>query len=566
MATSRLSTRRVEWRVQVGTSNKPGQGLVIFEASVSYIPDPLAAGGPRTAIPEPVAAVLDASGYACTPAAGDPSAPGERGVALFTTDSLGEDGGDWTWTARPQLRSVNGVQMAGAVPAFSFTVPTGTGSLDLAEVQKVPASPGLGTEQAVALVARAEKALRDAVGMVGDTLAGAAEEAVGTALADARIVRGTATGGTTVAAGGFIGDNDRMTDLVFDANGEVPDFILLDKWGRRLGTDQAVKGAVTGYTSAAAGGFVGDNDRLTELVFDAQGNVPDSSLQRWAARMNLRPAGLTSTLPIVTVGDSQTGATYDGVTWPEIMRTALGLGPTEVKNCGYPGETSVAIAAKMGAVPAVWPVGGTVPASGYVEVLLKEHTDLMLWWGAMPCTLAGVPGVLSRHPSQPGGSPSLDYPARFTRTAPGAAVKVPPNAPFIPENVMYRGCMTIVMVGRNNTQNTERVLADTRAIVDNLTALDRKYLVLSQINGNASPINAGYAGDYGLRYLDVRSYLQSLQAIADAGLTPTQADRDAIASRAVPPCFLNDAVHMNGAGLTRQGHFVAQHIIGKGWL
>ncbi|MFJ7748725.1 polysaccharide deacetylase family protein [Arthrobacter sp. NPDC097144] len=154
MATSRLSTRRVEWRVQIGTSNKPAQGLVIFEASVSYIPDPLAAGGPRTAIPEPVAAVLDAGGYASTPDPTNPAKAGARGVELFTTDTLGEDGGDWTWTARPQLRSVNGIQMADSVPAFSFAVPTGTDTLDLAKVQKVPASPGIGEAQAVALLSQ----------------------------------------------------------------------------------------------------------------------------------------------------------------------------------------------------------------------------------------------------------------------------------------------------------------------------------------------------------------------------------------------------------------------------
>lgn len=154
MATSRLSTRRVDWRVQVGTSNKAAQGIVIFEASVSYIPDPLAAGGPRTAIPEPVPAVLDSSGYACTPDPANPARAGERGVNLFTTDSLGEDGGHWTWTARPQLRSVNGIQMSNAVPAFSFAVPTGAGTLDLATVQKVPASPGLGEAQAVALLSQ----------------------------------------------------------------------------------------------------------------------------------------------------------------------------------------------------------------------------------------------------------------------------------------------------------------------------------------------------------------------------------------------------------------------------
>lgn len=251
------------------------------------------------------------------------------------------------------------------------------------------------------------------------------------------------------------------------------------------------------------------------------------------------------------------------------MGAALGLEASGVVNCGYPGETSVAIAAKMGAVPAVWPTGGTIPASGYVEMVMKDHVDLMLYWAAMPCTLAGVPGVLSRHPNQP-VTPSTDYPARFTRNTPGTAVTVPPNAPLIPDNVKYRGNMTIVMVGRNNNTRTARVLADTRAIVESLTALDGKYLVLSQINGNTpaytAAINDALAATYGPRYLDVKSYLASVQAITDAGRIPTAADLAAIAEGTVPPVFLTDAVHMNGTGLTRQGHYVAQYIIGKGWI
>lgn len=390
--------------------------------------------------------------------------------------------------------------------------------------------------------------------------------AISEKLDDATLVRGGTEGLTQEAAGGFIGDNDRLTDLVVDAAGNVPEFVM-QRWAKRLGTDQAVKGAVQGHTTAAAGGFVGDNDRLTELVVDAAGNVPSHVLSRWAARMNIAvPDFVSSSLPIVTVGDSQTGAVYDNTRWPSVMADALNLPPSDVRNCGYPGETSVAIAAKMGAVPAVWPTGGTIPAAGPVDVILKDHVQMMLYWAAMPCTLAGVPGTLRRHPDQPGGTPSTDYPAQFTRTTAGTAVKVPPNAPFLPENFSLRGNMTILMVGRNNTHDIPRVLADTRALVENLTALDKKYLVLSQINGNTRLINEGLAADYGPRYLDVKSYLASRQAIADAGLTPTQADLDAIASGTVPPVFLTDAVHMNGTGLTRQGHFVAQHIIAKGWI
>lgn len=162
MATSRLSTRRIEWRVQVGTSRKPAQGLVIFEASVSYIPDPLASGGPRTVVPEPVLAVIDTNGYICTPDPNDLARAGERGVVLDTTDSLSEKGGEWTWVAKPQLRSVNGVQMIDAIPPFGFVLPAGTDTVNLADVQKLPASPGLGSEQAIAWTMAAEKAAKDA--------------------------------------------------------------------------------------------------------------------------------------------------------------------------------------------------------------------------------------------------------------------------------------------------------------------------------------------------------------------------------------------------------------------
>lgn len=423
-------------------------------------------------------------------------------------------------------------------------------------------------------IARADlpKLAADAVGS-SPTVTAAAAAAVGNALDGADVVRGTARGRTTEAAGGFIGENDRLTDLVFDEDGEVPDFVLLDRWAPRLGVTDVVKGSVKGYTSTAAGGFVGDNDRLTELVVDSNGNVPTSVLDRWASRMNLGSQTPTpgvnpfaSTLPIVAIGDSQTGEVHDNVRWPEVMGAALGLKAEQVRNCGFPGETSVAIAAKMGAVPAVWPAGGTIPASGYVEVILKDHVDMMRWWAAMPCTLAGVPGTLSRNPSQPGTEPSTSFPARFTRTTPGTAVTVPPNAPFVPQTLALRGCMSILMVGRNNTSDPVRVRSDTRAIVEQLTALDGKYLVLSQINGQATGINTLLAQDYGPRYLDVGKYLTSAQALTDSKITPTQADLDAVAGKQIPPSFLADGTHLNGVGLTLQGNFVAQHLIGKAWL
>jgi hypothetical protein len=227
----------------------------------------------------------------------------------------------------------------------------------------------------------------------------------------------------------------------------------------------------------------------------------------------------------------------------------------------------VAIAAKSGAVPAVWPAGGTIPESGGVTMILKDHLDIMRWWSAMPCTLAGVHGTLTKHPDTT-GTVTMDQPATFTRDVAGTAVTVPPNAPLISDWSVYRGNMTVIMGGRNNTANPTRVIADTRAMVDNLTGLDRKWLVLSQLNGGSTreTINTANKTAYGNRYIDVLAYLASTQAMADAGVTPTSQDLADIAAGNVPTSFYVDGTHLNGIGLITMGRYMAQIVLGKEWL
>lgn len=162
MATSKVQKRRAYGRYLVGPKETPAQGIIVFEASVRYLPDALA-NDPRTLLVKEVFAVLDPQGYVCTPSAGDPTKPGTRGVELFTTDSLAEGGSSWVWTAKPQFRSVEGVQMSDAMDPFSFTVPSSEDSINLAEVAHVPAAPSMSTERAVELTRAAEKTALEAM-------------------------------------------------------------------------------------------------------------------------------------------------------------------------------------------------------------------------------------------------------------------------------------------------------------------------------------------------------------------------------------------------------------------
>jgi hypothetical protein len=64
---------------------------------------------------------------------------------------------------------------------------------------------------------------------------------------------------------------------------------------------------------------------------------------------------------------------------------------------------------------------------------------------------------------------------------------------------------------------------------------------------------------FGQRFINWREYISSMQAFYDAGLTPTQADLDAIAEGSLPPSFWSspdDMIHLNAKGYTLLGKLI----------
>lgn len=131
------------------------QGSVTFRPSISFAVSP-DEPDPFFFVKTTLHGILDSEGYLC--ARNPNGTAGARGVPLFTTDNASLTTKNWTWTATPKLTSPEGNDLPDVVPAFNFSLPAAPGDLDLAQVVKVPASPGVTTEQAFALVATAAAA------------------------------------------------------------------------------------------------------------------------------------------------------------------------------------------------------------------------------------------------------------------------------------------------------------------------------------------------------------------------------------------------------------------------
>jgi hypothetical protein len=76
------------------------------------------------------------------------------------------------------------------------------------------------------------------------------------------------------------------------------------------------------------------------------------------------------------------------------------------------------------------------------------------------------------------------------------------------------------------------------------------------------------AKTYGRNFVNVRKYLASYRALAEAGITPTADDDAAIAAKSVPPSLRSSSgsVHLNAAGHQIQANLFARHITKNGWL
>lgn len=116
-------------------------GSFEFTPSTNYVPVPSGSPNAFTLLKSSFTAVLDDSGYLCSPLPSDPTKPGKRGLKLFATDDPGSSVNGWTWRVTPKFTDASGRAISSPIPPFDIEVPANS-VIDLAQHVKVPQSAG----------------------------------------------------------------------------------------------------------------------------------------------------------------------------------------------------------------------------------------------------------------------------------------------------------------------------------------------------------------------------------------------------------------------------------------
>lgn len=302
-------------------------------------------------------------------------------------------------------------------------------------------------------------------------------------------------------------------------------------------------------------------------------NEYNAGLGGWYGWHRVAPRTSQQRTDLVTViGDSQSEAAVDG-SWDEF---AAPLITQSFDNQARSGDDTTAIGIRTGWIePLVTVAGGQIPASGSVVLqsagTLPTRENRVLTTG----TIAGVAG-------------SLRYDTAgqftFTRSTAGDAVTVTGPTRFTTSYHSDAGAMLIWMGGNDfnygftGAEGTvaEHVIAGYRRALEWARGLGYDVAVAGVTNRLAAgpgtdgfaqvqQVNDTLARMFPGRFLDVQGYY-SQHALADAGLTPTTADTEAMEAGAIPPqLFLADGVHLTTAAHGAIGeNFIAPWLVAQG--
>ncbi|WP_427130300.1 hypothetical protein [Pseudarthrobacter sp. S9] len=271
-------------------------------------------------------------------------------------------------------------------------------------------------------------------------------------------------------------------------------------------------------------------------------------------------SSVSSRTKILCVGDSLTRG-YTGSTAWDIADSypskLAGLLPdVSVVNQGFGGNPVDEIRLRVAALKLyLTPVGGVIPASGAVDVTTRQA----IGWVpgntvSLNGSLLGVSGTFTRSPTS----------MTFTRSSSGASVTVSTPAPLLISKPDYSGYTAIIWTGRNDVSYgclghektvPDHVVAASIEFIEWLSPHIRQFAIVGTTNRVDEPrgtdkynqvieINTRLAALYPGKYINVRDYLVN-HAIYDAGMTPTQADLDAMANDTPPPSIMDGGSHYN---------------------
>lgn len=334
---------------------------------------------------------------------------------------------------------------------------------------------------------------------------------------------------------------------------------------RQIYAEHKTTGVITKISTGAGNNF---SPRLTTdstgviWTTDREVNAPIRNML-WSLISSISERPVFSHQNIACWGDSLTqgtGASTAENAYPYVLGTLFPL--RWVSNNGIASQRSTDIAARQGGVPIniTFPAN-TIQASGGATVTCDSNPLQFASTQSVTGTVSGVYGKLTISGST----------YTWTRKDAGSTVALSGATQFIVDNGLKNGGITLLWVGRNNvTTNPATVLADIASMVANLTALNKRFIVMSILNSSAEgtgtselttilATNSTLSSTYGNKYLDIR---QTLVNAYNAGIP---ADVTAYGLNKVPPSLQSDTIHLNAAGYLLVAQTVAAKITALGW-
>ncbi|WP_282364359.1 hypothetical protein [Pseudomonas sp. PS01297] len=331
--------------------------------------------------------------------------------------------------------------------------------------------------------------------------------------------------------------------------------------------------------------IVDEDGRRTWLEADLDGNPTQHSIEAIVEKLpgglgeapSTYQSGVKGVLNIVSgikingFGDSMTAGAGGGGTnyLGELQRLLTEAGHTiPVINRGVGGENSVTICARAGGNPfVVLPVAGVIPATTTAfEITLQAingYVPKPLMQGPSSYTgrLGNVPGTFSRTVAD------TVYTYYFTRATAGAEIVANRPLPlYLDIGDQARGDINIIWIGQNGP-NDVRAIQDAKAIIQRMTALDKRYLVISKPGGSSTSDvdDAMWFAEFGRRFIPIRQYMVKY-GLADAGIEPTAQDLTDMANGTVPTSLRSDSVHWLAAGYTILAKIIFQRLKELEWI
>ena len=186
--------------------------------------------------------------------------------------------------------------------------------------------------------------------------------------------------------------------------------------------------------------------------------------------------------------------------------------------------------------------------------------------GINPCTINGVTGSITGEKDEQG---AMTY--FFTRSEAGEAVKVEDGSEVETwASGQFHDYIFVVFMGENHGWNeeTDELIRQQQAILSMQEKHKGKYIVVGLPTGTAkerSELEVALSEVYGEKFFNIREYM-STEALADAGIKPTDEDAARMAEGMVPTSFLSDHIHFNGEGYRLLGEQIYERMEALGYF